>query len=110
MRLTDPELVKLELDCGWVTAAGHDPVKYLREQPGRIPLVHIKDMRPTTANTAMKMEPAVLGSGVIDWPQLLGALRSAGVEQAFVEQEGPHSRPPLESAEINYQFLRTAAF
>lgn len=105
VRLTDPDLVKLELDCGWVTAAGHDPEKYLREQRGRIPLVHIKDMHATTANTAMKIQPAVLGAGIVDWPRLLEALRSAGVEQAFVEQEAPHTRPPLESADLNYEFL-----
>ena len=35
LRLTDPDLVKLELDCGWVTVAGHDPVAYLTKFPDR---------------------------------------------------------------------------
>jgi sugar phosphate isomerase/epimerase len=31
LRLTDPELVTFELDCGWVTVGGGDPVGYLLE-------------------------------------------------------------------------------
>src|SRR5579862_5818782 len=42
LRLTDPELVKLELDCGWVTVAGKDPLAYLGKFPDRYRLLHIK--------------------------------------------------------------------
>ena len=45
LRLTDPGLVKLELDCGWATVAGQDPVTYLTKYPKRYSLLHIKDFR-----------------------------------------------------------------
>src|SRR6478672_2672177 len=45
LRLTDPELVKLELDCGWVVVAGKDPVAYLTKYPERYRLLHIKDFK-----------------------------------------------------------------
>ena len=45
LRLTDPDLVKLEMDCGWVTVAGHDPVAYLHKFPDRYKLLHIKDFK-----------------------------------------------------------------
>ena len=44
LRLTDPGLVVFEMDCGWVAAAGRDPVEYLRKSPERFPLLHVKDM------------------------------------------------------------------
>ena len=44
LRLTDPKLVVFEMDCGWVVAAGHNPVDYLSKTPERFPLMHVKDM------------------------------------------------------------------
>src|SRR2546427_8704681 len=38
-------LVKLELDCGWASVAGQDPVAYLTKYPERCSLLHIKDFR-----------------------------------------------------------------
>ncbi len=32
LRLTDPQLVVFEMDCGWVAAAGRNPVEYLRRR------------------------------------------------------------------------------
>jgi sugar phosphate isomerase/epimerase len=107
LRHFDPESVKLELDCGWVKAAGHDPIRYLKSDAGRIRLVHIKDMTATPANTRMVLNPAQIGEGIVDWAALLGAMRSAGVEVAYVEQEAPFARPALEYARNNLQFLRT---
>jgi sugar phosphate isomerase/epimerase len=44
LRLTDPKLVIFEMDCGWVFAAGRNPVDYLSKTPERFPLLHVKDM------------------------------------------------------------------
>src|ERR1700722_17185271 len=44
LRLTDPKLVCLEMDCGGVVAAGRNPVDYLSKTPARFPLLHVKDM------------------------------------------------------------------
>ena len=40
---TDPDLVGMELDVGWVVRAGADPVEYIKKYPGRFPLIHIKE-------------------------------------------------------------------
>ncbi len=39
----DKKLVNFEIDVFWVTTAGNDPVKILKEFEGRVPLVHLKD-------------------------------------------------------------------
>ncbi len=40
---TDPETVVIELDCGWVSAAGVDPVEYINKHKGRVAAIHIKE-------------------------------------------------------------------
>ena len=40
----DRKTVGLELDVFWVSVAGRDPVvELLKQNPGRVPLVHLKD-------------------------------------------------------------------
>ena len=43
LKETDPELVKLELDCGWMTVGGQDPIAYFKKYPTRYRLFHAKD-------------------------------------------------------------------
>lgn len=43
MEFTDPSLVAFELDCGWASAAGIDPVAYINAHPGRIAAIHVKE-------------------------------------------------------------------
>lgn len=40
---TDPETVAFEIDCGWASAAGIDPVAYINKHAGRIAGIHIKE-------------------------------------------------------------------
>ena len=41
------DLMKFELDLGWVFKAGKDPVEIFKNQKGRFPLLHVKDMTAT---------------------------------------------------------------
>ncbi len=40
---TDPDLVSIQLDVGWATAAGVDVLAYLRKYPGRFASIHVKE-------------------------------------------------------------------
>ena len=40
---TDPETVAFEIDCGWASAAGIDPVEYIQKHAGRTAAIHIKE-------------------------------------------------------------------
>ena len=40
---TDPENVAFEIDCGWASAAGINPVEYIQKHAGRIRAIHIKE-------------------------------------------------------------------
>ena len=83
---TDPRYVKFELDLGWIEVAGQTAYEYLRRDPGRFPLFHVKDIRwdPNGPRAAARARPtpagpfffADLGKGVVDWPKIFSALRN----------------------------------
>jgi|HubBroStandDraft_1064217.scaffolds.fasta_scaffold124014_1 sugar phosphate isomerase/epimerase len=107
---TDPQLVKMELDCGWAAAAGYDPVAYLDKFPDRYRLLHIKAFKsgaPTVSlQGAKRPEPTELGRGGIDYKRVFAAAKRAGVEQYYVEQEPPFTEmPAMEAIRIDYDFL-----
>jgi sugar phosphate isomerase/epimerase len=108
LRLTDPQLVKIELDCFWMTWAGRNPVDYMKRDPGRFPILHIKDRKPgfgTSTDVDDKPGPFIeVGHGIIDWKPIFSAA-SAGVKHYFVEQDFC-DRSPFESARISYEYLK----
>jgi len=106
LRNTDPELVAMEMDCGWVANAGHDPIDYLKRFPRRFHLLHVKDLKKGyTANTGFDIHGTEIGHGVLDWPRIFKAAKSSGVRGYFVEQEPPYARPPLEEIKISFDYL-----
>lgn len=114
LRLTDPELVALELDCGWMTVAGLDPVSYLTKYPNRYRLLHIKDFRkgftPTTtllSDAPGTPVPTELGRGAIDYGRILPAARNS-IRALFVEQEPPFKEmPALEAIKVDFAYLHS---
>jgi len=51
------------------------------------------------------MDPVEVGAGTIDWPKLLPAAHAAGVDGFFVEQEAPYTRPRIEAARLDADYL-----
>lgn len=105
-RETDPALVHFEVDVGWVASAGLDPAAFLEEYSGRVSQLHVKDlMASVTPNVTISMDPAEVGSGRLDWAQILPAAHCAGVRNFYVEQEPPFTIPRMEAAAKSYEFL-----
>lgn len=105
---TDPDLVKLELDLGWVAQAGLDPAVVLREQGSRVTMLHVKDVAQGGANSFFfNATPAEVGSGRLDWKTILPLAAEVGVEHYFVEQEPPYTIPRAEAMAKSARFLQT---
>ncbi|MFT3976018.1 MAG: sugar phosphate isomerase/epimerase [Sphingomonas bacterium] len=106
MKEIDPDLVFLELDLGWLAAAGLDPAAELRRYKGRVKMVHLKDIKASTKiNYALEQDPAEVGEGKLNWREILPACMEAGVEHYFVEQEAPFVRDRFESMKMSHDFL-----
>ena len=95
---TDPDLVFMELDLGWVVAAGKDPLDYFRRDPGRFPLWHLKDMNLS------EMVSTEFGKGGLDIKSMIDNRASSGVKYIFVEQE-EYAVDPETSMRHNLAFL-----
>lgn len=94
---TDPELVSMEMDLGWVVAAGKDPLAYFKEYPGRFPLWHLKDMKGRNS--------VEFGNGNLDIKGLLTQSKDAGMKYFFIEQEEYPAGSPASSMKINMEYL-----
>ena len=83
--------IGLCLDTGWALDAGLDPVKMIRKYADRLYGVHLKDF---TFDANGNPEETVLGTGVLDLPAVLDALREVGFKgYASLEYEGDASDP-----------------
>jgi sugar phosphate isomerase/epimerase len=96
---TDPSLVHMELDLGWVVASGNDPLAYFKKYKGRFPLWHLKDM------DLVKMHSTEFGKGGLNIQQMFDNSKQSGLKYFFIEQE-EYSSTPLESMKINMDYLK----
>jgi sugar phosphate isomerase/epimerase len=85
MSNTDPGLVKIELDIGWLATAGVDPVAYVRRHSGRVIACHLKDYNPAIATDVPQRKLVAPGAGSIDFAAVLAAMSETGVAHGFIE-------------------------
>ena len=97
-----PPEIDLELDVYWVSVGGRDPVVEIDATAGRVRLLHMKDRAP---GPEPHDEPA--GEGILPFPAIVEAARSAGVEWYIAEQDEP--RDPLNDIARAYRYLDSLA-
>ncbi|MEM6842148.1 MAG: sugar phosphate isomerase/epimerase [Bacteroidota bacterium] len=107
---TDPALVCLELDVFWVSVAGHNPAEFIRSHANRIQLLHLKDKKEGAPQTyrAITMPPdsfQPVGSGVLNFAEILQAAQKANVQHVFVEQD--FSQDPLTDIAKSSEYLQS---
>jgi sugar phosphate isomerase/epimerase len=100
LKLTDPKLVFFEMDCGWVFAAGRDPIEYLSKTPERFPLIHVKDM---TKGANGQFHSTVMGRGLVNYKPILRAAK--GLKHYFIEQE-EFDLDPIEALKLDAEYMR----
>jgi sugar phosphate isomerase/epimerase len=95
---TDPSLVKMEMDLGWVIAAGADPQFYFNKYPGRFPLWHLKDVDVKLKHSTE------FGKGDVNIKTLFDSAKKSGMKHFFIEQE-EYTGTALASAEFDYNYV-----
>jgi sugar phosphate isomerase/epimerase len=105
---TDPSVVTLEMDCGWVAAAGANPAEILLSHPKRFSLLHIKDFKAAEAGQEPGQRVSTeLGKGVVDFKPVFAAAKKIGIRYAIVEQE-EFDMPAADALKIDLQFMQAA--
>ncbi len=96
LAITDPHLVKIELDVYWAAYAGLDPLALLNRLGERVGLIHFKDMAADRTMTEV-------GRGILDMQGMLAFARQHNL-WAAVEHDHP-TLPSLESARLSLEFF-----
>lgn len=110
---TDPKLVGLELDIMWAKVAGVEPVAVLEKYKGRIPLMHVKNLRAGIEKRYNEQAPrdgfVEAGKGIINMKPVLAAAAHSGVKHYFVEQDQTPGNP-LDSLRESFQYLKNLSY
>lgn len=110
---TDPSLVKVELDIGWVAFGGGNPVDLIDRYPGRFPVLHMKDfesLMPDADDPNAARKEAVfaeVGTGAVDMEGVVDAAKRTGIEWLNIEQDRMNKLGPKESLETSYRNLKS---
>ncbi|MEX0663123.1 MAG: TIM barrel protein [Balneolaceae bacterium] len=102
MERTDSDLVDYQLDIYWVVAAGEDPAAWFQKYPGRFTSCHVKDI-----SSGDEPESTILGTGEIDYPEVLSVAKENGMEYYIVEQEAYSGTTPMDAVRENAEYMRT---
>ncbi len=82
-----PDL-KWEMDVAWVVRGGADPLDWIETHRSRIIAAHVKDIAPAGENLP-EDGWADVGYGVVNWAEILPALRKIGVTNFVMEHDNP---------------------
>ena len=90
---TLPKDVILQFDVGTCLEAGGDPVAWIKQNPGRIRSMHVKDWSPQRGYKVLT------GEGAAPWKKIFAAAETTGgIEYYLIEQEGS-DLPEMQTAE-----------
>lgn len=101
------DCLAVQLDVGWAHYSGADPVALLKAYAGRVPLIHVKDLKARAEGEAPI--PTELGNGATRFAPIFKTACDAGVQWLIVEQDAS-AGDPLESARMNAAYMRVHIF
>ncbi|MAC62295.1 MAG: xylose isomerase [Flavobacteriaceae bacterium] len=100
MKITDKNLVKLQMDMYWVIHSGKTPKELVDKHPGRYVMWHIKDMDKITRDYSE------LGNGSIDYAKILPDAKKSGMKYYYIEQGGNFASTDMESAATSATYFK----
>jgi sugar phosphate isomerase/epimerase len=111
------EHLKFELDVGWCTYAGCDPVRVIRELGDRLYALHIKDfaegkVEQPLPNGGVNVMPRFTtpGTGKLDLAGCLKAGIEVGLDWAIVEQDFQYNLTQYETLTAAYLNMKETGY
>lgn len=130
---TDPENLSLEVDAGWVAAAGASPIEFVEKYGDRVKLIHIKEssevigvqpqMNPNREvdengvpifseeeKARMRKSDEIncpAGQGLVDWKALKALADSKGCQAYIVEREHSYAGTRKECLKADIDYYKT---
>lgn len=112
---TDPDAVGFEFDAYWLTAAGADPLRWLRHLGERVAVLHLTDRGTRARGRSLtpidRYDTVELGHGTMDLPPLVTQARAVGAHAVVLETHRNWiDRSPVASFTISAAWLRHHLF
>ena len=113
---TDPDLVVFQMDVGWTSVAGQNPIQLFQQHPGRFVLWHVKDAAclkslPPVSDQGTRMVEARLvpvGLGDIDYAEIFKYANVAGMKHFAVEQDSAADwGDSIAAARVSFENVRS---
>lgn len=97
---TDASLVFFQVDVFWMVKGGRDPRAFVRDNPTRVPMLHIKDSAGPPAHAQVDV-----GAGTIDFAGILreDASRANMIRSVFLEHDSPAD--PMAFAKTSFDYM-----
>ena len=104
-----PEEMGFTLDTYWVKKGGYDPVEEIKRLKGRLPCVHFKDM---AVEADGEKHFTWCGNGILDFSSIGQALKDAGTDYIFIEQDKTFAcePDPFKCLEKSKKYLSSIGF
>jgi sugar phosphate isomerase/epimerase len=106
LRVTDPKLVKMEMDCGWVVIGGARPEEYLEKHAERFAMLHVKEFNLQGWKPGMEPVSTEMGRGSLDYTKIFAAAQNAPIRHIFVEQEAFPDMPAFEALKVDAEWMK----
>lgn len=120
LAFTEKDLVAFEMDLFWIEKAGLNPLTYIEKYPGRFEMWHIKDMDKQFTKTVIgeqydqapldsifkEVKYTEVGTGAIDFANIIQAAEKSGLVHAFVEQDDIYLPNKFESVKKSYEYVQ----
>jgi sugar phosphate isomerase/epimerase len=113
---TDPSVIAMQMDVGWASVAGQDPIAWFKKYPGRFELWHVKDainIKNRTAGLPQGARPpgmmlVPIGLGEVDYKTIFQSAKLAGLKHFKVEQDNAAAwGDSIAAARVSYTNLTT---
>jgi sugar phosphate isomerase/epimerase len=100
------DLMGFILDTYWIQYGGKNPAKEIKKLKGRLPCVHFKDYKVVRGGDPY-VRFAPVGSGNLDWDEIISACESSDVKYVLIEQDNCFDEDPFECLKSSFEFLKS---
>ena len=107
LKETEPQLVTMEMDCGWVVIGGAKPEEYLTQHPKRFTQLHVKEFKLAGWKPGMEPVSTEMNQGSIDYKNIFAAAKHTSVQHIYVEQEAFPDMAPLAALQVDASWLKS---
>ena len=97
----------MEMDLGWVTVGGGNPIELLHRYGNRISMLHVKDFKPFKVPQSIENPPTAtaLGQGSIDYRPFSRPPQRPDTSNTALSAE-EYNMPVMQELKIDAEYMR----